>query len=354
MARGYGRTHGGRWADWCLLAVVVAATVFGAPAGAESEQRRVIDAIGTEFNVATGGDCGKEAGLSGSDNTAKIWNWLIGMGMSEYGAAGIMGNIQAETAGTWSPFIIEYGAPLPHTFDAMVSHNDYHNGFGLAQWDGSRRPQVSRGTTWELMTGAVDESWAANKFEEVFEGSIREDTNDSAQAVNARSIYQTLSGSASSGCQPVGSDIVTIAQQELALWTGGQMTAGTDFTKYSDGRQEDWCAHFAHWVLTQAGNPAAAAVTASVPGTVGNAKNGVGGAAWHPAGDGYTPKPGDLAVENWGCNSTYCHITVYIGDGQQIGGNQGGPTGGNYTTTSVTQRAVMNLSGYIEVPQSGS
>lgn len=35
--------------------------------------------------------------LKGSTTEEKIWNYLVGNGLSEYGAAGLMGNLYAES-----------------------------------------------------------------------------------------------------------------------------------------------------------------------------------------------------------------------------------------------------------------
>ena len=35
--------------------------------------------------------------LKGTTNEEKIWNYLIGKGLSVYGAAGLMGNLYAES-----------------------------------------------------------------------------------------------------------------------------------------------------------------------------------------------------------------------------------------------------------------
>ena len=37
-------------------------------------------------------------GLTGSTNEERIWNFLIGKGLSKAGAAGLMGNLYAESA----------------------------------------------------------------------------------------------------------------------------------------------------------------------------------------------------------------------------------------------------------------
>lgn len=47
------------------------------------------------------------------------------------------------------------------------------------------------------------------------------------------------------------SRVLSIAQRELALG----LREPEAYARYSGGRQEPWCAHFASWVFAQAGNP---------------------------------------------------------------------------------------------------
>ena len=37
-------------------------------------------------------------GLTGATNEERIWNYLVGKGLSKAGAAGLMGNLYAESA----------------------------------------------------------------------------------------------------------------------------------------------------------------------------------------------------------------------------------------------------------------
>jgi hypothetical protein len=68
--------------------------------------------------------------LTGSDNRQKIWNYLIARGLSPEQTAGVMGNIQSESGGTFSPTINEYSQTFPG------------GGYGIVQWTGGRRDGV--------------------------------------------------------------------------------------------------------------------------------------------------------------------------------------------------------------------
>ncbi len=87
------------------------------------------------------GPCDSKEGASiqGGDNIAKIWSWLIAKGMSEIGAAGIMGNMQVESG--FNPFRLQVTS---ETFNTLVDDAGYNRAFGLVQWDGSRRVEVLR------------------------------------------------------------------------------------------------------------------------------------------------------------------------------------------------------------------
>ncbi|MGN0579785.1 MAG: phage tail tip lysozyme [Ruminococcus sp.] len=81
--------------------------------------------------------------LKGKNNEEKIWNFLIGKGLSTHGAAGLMGNLNAESA--LNPMNLQntYEKSLGFTdatYTAAVDSGKYTNfvhdcaGYGLAQW----------------------------------------------------------------------------------------------------------------------------------------------------------------------------------------------------------------------------
>lgn len=82
-------------------------------------------------------------GLTGKTNEEKIWNYLIGKGLSKAGAAGLMGNLFAESALNPKNLQNSFEKKLGHTDDsytAGVDNGTYNNfvrdsaGYGLAQW----------------------------------------------------------------------------------------------------------------------------------------------------------------------------------------------------------------------------
>lgn len=89
-------------------------------------------------------------GLTGNSNEEKIWNYLVGKGLSKAGAAGLMGNLYAES--TLNPQNLQnsYESKLGYTdssYTAAVDSGSYNNfvrdsaGYGLAQWTYLSRKQ---------------------------------------------------------------------------------------------------------------------------------------------------------------------------------------------------------------------
>ena len=81
--------------------------------------------------------------LTGSSNEEKIWNFLISKGLNKCGAAGLMGNLQAESGLRPNNLQNSYEQKLNMTDDAYtqaVDKGTYSNfvrdsaGYGLAQW----------------------------------------------------------------------------------------------------------------------------------------------------------------------------------------------------------------------------
>lgn len=89
--------------------------------------------------------------LIGSTNAEKIWNYLVRNGVSKYGAAGLMGNLDCESALNPKNLEDAYESKLGFTNDSYVAAVDsgtYQNfvrdsaGFGLAQWTWWTRKQA--------------------------------------------------------------------------------------------------------------------------------------------------------------------------------------------------------------------
>lgn len=81
--------------------------------------------------------------LTGANNEERIWNYLKAKGLNDYGVAGCMGNLFAESALKPNNLQNTYEKKLGYTDDeyvAAVDSGKYTNfvrdsaGFGLAQW----------------------------------------------------------------------------------------------------------------------------------------------------------------------------------------------------------------------------
>ena len=81
--------------------------------------------------------------LKGNTNEEKIWNYLLGKGLTKAGAAGLMGNLYAESGLRPNNLQNSYEKSLGYTdesYTAAVDNGTYGNfvkdsaGYGLAQW----------------------------------------------------------------------------------------------------------------------------------------------------------------------------------------------------------------------------
>jgi hypothetical protein len=123
---------------------------------------------------------------------------------------------------------------------------------------------------------------------------------------------------------PLRAQIVSIAQGQVGYATDPSDTYCNKFSAYwyagvnncgNGNRSEEWCSDFAAWVWKEAG---ALVDYQLAPGYL-NADSasfyvwGTNHGTWHPAGSGYAPQPGDVAV--YGLNTTAVtavHVAVVV------------------------------------------
>lgn len=89
-----------------------------------------------EFKADTS-SCSADATLRGGNNAEKIFNFLVDKGMSNVQAAGAMGNIDVESAGTFDPQLVQFGFTPERTDDptkVSVNSNGDQGGWGIIQW----------------------------------------------------------------------------------------------------------------------------------------------------------------------------------------------------------------------------
>lgn len=162
------------------------------------------------------------------------------------------------------------------------------------------------------------------------------------------------SGAPDAGTTPSRAKIVAVAEGQLgyrtdpagsycnkfsAYWEAGSGTCGPGL------RSEQWCADFAAWVWQEAG----AEVTYRLaPGYLNAASASfyvwaTEHGTWHPAGSGYTPQPGDVAVYGLDpTTGTAVHVAVVTGyragaRGPEVVNGDGDRTGFSVVETGTDQ-----------------
>ena len=170
--------------------------------------------------------------------------------------------------------------------------------------------------------------------------------------------YAALAGVAFSGsCSSTNSGttrerVLALAQRELALWNSGELQPGTDFHKYSEGDNFNWCTHFVSWIFREAGYPMTEQNNGIIPAVQMIADLGEDGGkfTYHDASN-YVPKPGDVVVQQG--NGAW-HVAIVSAvenppDGvlkvSMIGGNHGGGEGsGGYKLSVVSELSYTGTS----------
>lgn len=177
---------------------------------------------------------------------------------------------------------------------------------------------------------------------------------DDSSSTSTSSGCSTTAGVDCSSFSPVSSGaadtsqlrqtVVCLAENELkTVWTPLPATPRMQYTKYSDGAEEEWCADFTSWIYKQAGYPFTGGVSGgwripSVNGVwdLGNQNQGF---HFHSSTSDYTPRPGDLAIHKGSGVSHINIVTAVSGNTVTlIGGDQGpGPYGGPDSASIVSQ-----------------
>jgi hypothetical protein len=172
-----------------------------------------------------------------------------------------------------------------------------------------------------------------------------------------------VGGTSPAAASNVGAAIVSVARGQAGYKANPYGSNCNKFSAYwgsgtpcSNGnRSVAWCADFAAWAWAQAG----------ITGLYGhgidaNASSfrtwGQAHGRWHPLGDGYTPKPGDVA------EYADAHVGIYTGGPAStptvISGNWWYPdtgTGQVYEQAKVTSSGPgANLTGYVSAPDAGN
>lgn len=118
-------------------------------------------------------------------------------------------------------------------------------------------------------------------------------------------------------------------QQKLLQIVKKQVDTQPAGTVYSEGATEPWCANFVSWVAKQNGTPFVNPVSGSwrMPGTLTLKSYFITKGQWHPYGNGYVPKPGDVAIyDGNGPHGQHTNFVLKYSNNQLItaGGNENG------------------------------
>ncbi len=302
------------------------------------------------------------APLTGNSNVEKIYNYLRAKGLTLNQAAGIMGNMKAES--DFDPAAVEKGG----------------TGIGIIQWSfgrntALRQAAAAKGVPWQDLGFQLDYMW--QELTTSYKKSVLDPLLASVSVEDAVNIWLTKyeipadipgqrpvrtgfaysvlrqfggstgpiavgapsnttggTGTTSPNCAngttttvggTASNQIVAVALQEMAA---GASELNGGYLKYTDGAQENWCADFVSWVLKQAGVPFTGGTSGGwrIP-AVNNVQ------AWfqaqnkyHAARSGYVPQPGDIIIFNQGTGSWPQHVAIVVAvSGKSvtfIGGNQ--------------------------------
>lgn len=122
---------------------------------------------------------------------------------------------------------------------------------------------------------------------------------------------------------------LTAAQEKLIAIIKTEYDAQPAGTKYSQGVSESWCADFVSWVMKEYGQPFTNPNRGSwrIPGTHTLKEYFMSTGRWHPYGDGYQPKVGDIAIYDG--DGPYGQHTNFIMRNESgllttVGGNEAG------------------------------
>lgn len=340
--------------------------------------------------------------LTGKTNEEKIWNYLVGKGLSAAGAAGLMGNLYAESALNPKNLQNSYEKKLGYTdatYTTAVDNGSYGNfvhdsaGYGLAQW-----------TFWSRKEGLLAFAQAAGKsigdlemqldflLKELTEGykgvldtlktasdvqtasdsvllNFERPADQSTAVKNKRAGYGQNyykkyaataitpgNGGTSMTEQELRQKVVSIAQSYLGcneadgshkkiidLYNSHKPLARGYAVKYTDA----WCSTFASAVAIAAG------LTDIIPTECGCEKHiqlfkNLG--SWQE-NDAYVPSPGDYIFYDWDDNgSGDCTGSAdHVGIVEKVSGKTITVIEGNYSN-SVKRRTITvngkNIRGY--------
>jgi len=214
-----------RWGIWIVLLIQL---LGGGMAYADSYTQQDIYQMGIGYYDVSGGSCATgDTTLAGDDPEQEVWNYFTGtVGLSAAATAGIMGNLEQESG--FNPSARE----TPTAWTDMT--NNYNDAVGLAQWDGSLRPQmIKAGEAAGLTVQDLETASSKNlSFQLQYLSQQLQSMTDS----NGQTIIATLKTYTTSSTQEAS----TAAQYFLSAFEKGsdpggirESNAESIYTKYS-------------------------------------------------------------------------------------------------------------------------
>ena len=221
--------------------------------------------------------------LTGDDDEAKIWNFLIDSGLTEQGAAGLMGNIENESSfnsmcveGDWTfgngrmQFDTEYTQKVDN---GTISENEFittggykanYKGYGLVQWTPKERKkglydyvkskgksigdlqtqleylvqemQSSYSTVWSTITTSTDINDCCDIVLKKFEIPADISGQMPKRRANAEKIYAKYAGTRSIGAATAQTQGVVTTAQSTSTTTS--TNTGTQNVAYNSSNSE--------------------------------------------------------------------------------------------------------------------
>ena len=176
---------------------------------------------------------GNDTNLTGKDNVQKAFNFLVGKGLSANQAAGVVGNLQAESFDRIDPTANQDGSTRTTPLNGV--------GFGISQWTFTSRqaplvalaqkmklPATDLGVQlnflWAELTGTVDPPYQSDGYKSVYDDLKKASTVD-----DATSLYMRRFESPADQSQSAINGRIAKAKIVLAKYGSGQ-TAGSTTT----------------------------------------------------------------------------------------------------------------------------
>lgn len=330
-------------------------------------------------------DCSAVSTLQGNDNIQQAFNYFVTKGFTANQSAGIVGNLIQESGvnplrdqmnngpgrgiaqweyypppdkGRWN-VLLEYAASRGDPRSLAIQLDFIMAEFNSKNYS-SVMNDIKSSTT---VKDATDIFLAGYEKASVANEASRVDNANGVIALYGSSSTSSLSAvqngcasaclldtsSSTSSLSNVRTNVVCLAEQELALWT--PTYDRQNYLKYTQNAPEEWCADFVSWIYNQAGYPLGTKLRWRYASVFEIKQIGDNNINFHyHDSNSYTPQPGDLAIHSTS-NNPYYHVNMVVDVNTAsktltlIGGDQGsGPYGGSASQSVVSTETTIGYS----------